>query len=57
MKINEITKRVILYQNSQDKGMLMLELNETINNEATDNEEEQLVKRRIQRKLQNRLLR
>lgn len=56
MKINEITKRVVLYQNSQDKGMLMSELKETRNNEATGNEEEQLVKRRIQRKLQNRLL-
>lgn len=44
MKINKITNRVILYLNSQDKGMLMSELKEARNNEATGNEEEQLVK-------------
>ena len=44
MKINAITKRIILYLNSQNKGMLMSELKETRNNEATGNEEEQLVK-------------
>ena len=44
MKINKITNRVILYLNSQDKGMLMSELKETRNNEATGNEEEQIVK-------------
>lgn len=44
MKLNEITKGVILYLNSQDKGMLMSVVKETRNNQAKDTEKEHLVK-------------
>lgn len=44
IKLSKTAKGIILRLNSQDKGMLMLEVKETRKNQAKDTEKEQPVK-------------